>query len=266
MTLLYTSTGTGPYYPDVAPVLATEWWWLAQTEIMEMTKRGVPGVWTYNYYDGWVPNYPVLDRGHAQLHRQVLRNAELRRRRRWRRPRRRELRPGPRLRQLQPDAAARRRRCRAGRRPRPRVGGGQSREWYRPFPVPPEGVQWSGRANINMQQSALLIAMNAVAKNKEMFLENYYIKNKMMIEKGKTRAPYAYVIPAQQRRRAEAAELMNYFRREAVEVHTATAPFSDRQRPGGGRRLHHPARSALWRPGQHDARHAVVPGTESASV
>ena len=35
----------------------TEWWWLAQNEIMEMTKRGVPGVWTYNYYDGWVPNY-----------------------------------------------------------------------------------------------------------------------------------------------------------------------------------------------------------------
>ena len=30
---------------------------LAQNEIAEMTKRGVPGVWTYNYYDGWVPNY-----------------------------------------------------------------------------------------------------------------------------------------------------------------------------------------------------------------
>ena len=54
-------------------------------------------------------------------------------------------------------------------------------------------MQWSGRANINMQQSAILIAMNAVAKNQEMFLENYYIKNKMMIEQGKTRAPYAYV-------------------------------------------------------------------------
>ena len=24
---------------------------------MEMAKRGVPGVWTYGYYDGWVPNY-----------------------------------------------------------------------------------------------------------------------------------------------------------------------------------------------------------------
>ena len=22
-----------------------------------MVKRNVPGVWTYNYYDGWVPNY-----------------------------------------------------------------------------------------------------------------------------------------------------------------------------------------------------------------
>ncbi len=24
---------------------------------MEMTKRGVPGVWTYGFYDGWTPNY-----------------------------------------------------------------------------------------------------------------------------------------------------------------------------------------------------------------
>ena len=57
VNLLYVSTGTGPYNPVVAPIQTNEWWWLAQTEIMEMTKRGVPGVWTYNYYDGWVPNY-----------------------------------------------------------------------------------------------------------------------------------------------------------------------------------------------------------------
>ena len=24
---------------------------------MEMAKRSVPGVWTYGFYDGWVPNY-----------------------------------------------------------------------------------------------------------------------------------------------------------------------------------------------------------------
>ncbi len=119
-------------------------------------------------------------------------------------------------------AGARQRRPPPGRL----VAGGQSREWYRPFPVPPEGVQWSGRANINMQQSALLIALNTVAKSRELILENYYVKNKMMVEKGKTQAPYAYVIPAKQRRRADAADLMNYFRRDAVEVHTATAPFT----------------------------------------
>ena len=55
--LLYVSTGTGPYNTVVDPIQVNEWWLLAQTEIMEMTKRGVPGVWTYNYYDGWVPNY-----------------------------------------------------------------------------------------------------------------------------------------------------------------------------------------------------------------
>ena len=57
VNLLYVSTGTGPYNPIVDPLQVNEWWLLAQNEILEMTKRGVPGVWTYNYYDGWVPNY-----------------------------------------------------------------------------------------------------------------------------------------------------------------------------------------------------------------
>ena len=39
------------------PIAIDEWWLLGETEIMEMAKRGVPGVWTYGYYDGWVPNY-----------------------------------------------------------------------------------------------------------------------------------------------------------------------------------------------------------------
>ena len=54
---LYVSTGTGPYNVSLDPLQIDEWWWLAETEIMEMAKRGVPGVWTYGYYDGWVPNY-----------------------------------------------------------------------------------------------------------------------------------------------------------------------------------------------------------------
>ena len=75
-----------------------------------------------------------------------------------------------------------------------------------------------------MQQSALLIAMNNVAKNKETFLENYYLKNKRPIERGKAQAPYAYVIPAAQRRRVEAAELMNLLRLQGPRSTRPTPP------------------------------------------
>ena len=54
---LYVSTGTGPYNDSLDPIQVNEWWLLAETEVMEMAKRGVPGVWTYGFYDGWVPNY-----------------------------------------------------------------------------------------------------------------------------------------------------------------------------------------------------------------
>src|ERR1035441_8895490 len=53
---LYVSTGTGPYNTALDAIAIDEWWLLGQTEVMEMAKRGVPGVFTYGYYDGWVPN------------------------------------------------------------------------------------------------------------------------------------------------------------------------------------------------------------------
>jgi hypothetical protein len=189
VTLLYTSTGTGPYNSVVDPIQVNEWWLLAQTEIMEMTKRGVPGVWTYNYYDGWVPNYMFWI---GVTHNSIGRFYE-----------------------TQSFGGA-------VNRPLPVQ---QSREWYRPNPTPPDMV-WGPRNNVNMQQSAILIAMNSVAKNKDTFLENYYVKNKHTVERGRTQAPYAYVVPAKQRRIVEAAELMNLIRREGAEVHTAGAAFT----------------------------------------
>lgn len=190
VTLLYTSTGTGPYNTIVDPIQVNEWWLLAQTEVMEMTKRNVPGVWTYNYYDGWVPNYMFWI---GVTHNSIGRFYETQ--------------------------------SYGGAQNRPMGAVNQSREWYRPNPTPND-ITWGPRANVNMQQSAILIAMNNVAKNKETFLENYYLKNKHTIERGKTQAPYAYVIPAKQRRPVEAAELMNLIRREGAEVHTANAAFS----------------------------------------
>jgi hypothetical protein len=189
VTLLYVSTGTGPYNTVVDPIQINEWWLLAQNEMMEMAKRNVPGVWTYNFYDGWVPNYMFWI---GVTHNSIGRFYETQSYRG----------------QNYPMGAL-----------------NQSREWYRPNPAPND-VTWGPRANVNMQQSAILISMNNVAKNKETFLENYYLKNKHTIERGQAKAPHAYVIPAAQRRKVEAAELMNLLRKEGAEVHTANAAFT----------------------------------------
>jgi hypothetical protein len=187
-TLLYTSTGTGPYNTVVDPIQINEWWLLAQNDMVELAKRKVPGVWTYNFYDGWVPNYMFWI---GVTHNSIGRFYETQSFRGQNYP----------------------------------VGGNQSREWYRPNPTPGD-VQWGPRANVNMQQSGILISMHNVAKNKEFFLENYYLKNKHAIERGQTKAPYAYVIPAGQRKRVEAADLMNLIRRQGAEVHTANSAFT----------------------------------------
>src|SRR5712692_9743697 len=54
---LYTSTGTGPYNAWLDPIVVSEWQKMAYFEIEKMTERGVPGIWTHGFYDGWAPNY-----------------------------------------------------------------------------------------------------------------------------------------------------------------------------------------------------------------
>jgi hypothetical protein len=186
-TLLYTSTGSGPYNPIVDAVQVDEWWLLAKTEVMEMTKRGVPGVWTYNFYDGWNSNYLFWL---GVTHNSIGRFYE----------------------------------TQSFRGQNYTVGGGQSREWYRPNPTP-SNVPWGPRSNVNMQQSALLFAMNHVAKNGELYLENYYVKNKRAVERGKTQAPHAYVLK-NEKPKVQAADLVNLLRLQGIEVHTANAAFT----------------------------------------
>ena len=191
VSYLYSSTGAGPYNVALDPLQTDEWWLLSKYEVAEMTKRGVPGVWTGGFYDGWTPNYLFFI---ANTHNSIGRFYETQT-------------YGPRNQDLRLPAAS------------------TSREWYRPNPPLPQ-IKWGPRNNVNIQQSALLLAMSFVAKNKEMFLENYYLKNKRAIDKGKSETPYAWVIPAGQRRRGEAASLVNLLRLEGVEVHTANAPFA----------------------------------------
>jgi hypothetical protein len=188
---LYVSTGTGPYNNSLDPIAIDEWWLLGETEVMEMAKRGVPGVFTYGYYDGWVPNYLFWI---ALTHNSFGRFYEVQ--------------------SYGPDV-----------NPNLTLGAtATSREWYRPNPPLPT-IAWGPRNNTNIQESGLIIAMNQVAKNKELYLENYYLKNKRSVDKGKNGPTYAWLIPAAQRRKADAADMVNDLRTQGVEIHRADAAF-----------------------------------------
>jgi hypothetical protein len=189
---LYTSTGTGPYNTSLDPIQSNEWWLLAETEVMEMTKRGVPGVFTYGFYDGWVPNYLFWI---AHTHNSFGRFYEVQ--------------------SYGPD-------IQKNLKLAPTV---TSREWFRPNPPLPV-IDWGPRNNTNIQESALLFAMNKVATDRTIYLENYWTKNRNAIETGRTGAINAYVIPAVQHARHNATDMINMLRQQGIEVNTAAAGFT----------------------------------------
>jgi Zinc carboxypeptidase len=189
-TYLYASTGTGPYNDALDPIVVDEWWMLAENDVMELTKRGVPGVWTYGFYDGWVPNYMFFI---AHSHNSIGRFYEVQ----SYGPDPYEVRPGPTV---------------------------TSKEWFRPNPPLPS-IKWGPRNNTNIQESAILFALNHVAKNKDLYLENYWLKNRRAVDKGKQGPTHAWVIPATQRRKADAAAAVNALRGQGLEISRATAPF-----------------------------------------
>jgi Zinc carboxypeptidase len=197
---LYTSTGTGPYNAWLDPITIDEWQLLAYHEVEELTKRGVPGVWTHGFYDGWAPNYMFyVANGHNAIGRfyETFGNGGA-------------------------DTMDR------------TVTQQAQRDWYRPNPPMPR-VKWSMRNNVNMQQSAILLAMNFVANNKDRFLQNFYIKSKRAISKANNEGPAAYVVPANQSRVAEAADMINLLRLMGVEVQTADKEIAmkDQKFPAG---------------------------------
>ena len=188
---LYSSTGTGPYNEALDPITINEWWTLANTDVSELTKRGVPGVFTYGFYDGWVPNYMFFI---AHSHNAIGRFYEVQS-------------YGPDIQEnLRLPATT------------------TSREWFRPNPPLPS-IKWGPRNNTNIQQSGVLFSLNHFAKNKATYLENYWLKNKRSIEKGKTGSVNAWVVPANQRRKADAADAVNEMMRQGLEIHRADAAF-----------------------------------------
>jgi len=187
---LYASTGTGPYNEALDAITIGEWWVLAENDVIEMTKRDVPGVWTYSFYDGWTPNYMFTI---AHTHNAVGRFYEV-------------ASYGPDNRTLNVNSRT------------------TSREWFRPNPPLPE-IEWGPRNNTNIQQSAVLFSLKYAADHRDWFLENYWIKNKRSIAEGVEGDINGWVIPANQRRKADAADAVNELMRQGLEIHRADRDF-----------------------------------------
>lgn len=187
---LYTSTGTGPYNEALDAITITEWWILAENDVLEMTKRDVPGVWTYSFYDGWTPNYMFSI---AHSHNAIGRFYEV-------------ASYGPQNRTLTVGSTT------------------TSREWFRPNPPLPT-IEWGPRNNTNIQQSAVLFSLKYTADHREMFLDNYWLKNKRSIRKGVDGPINAWVIPSGQRRASDAVDAVNELMRQGLEIHRADDSF-----------------------------------------
>jgi Zinc carboxypeptidase len=188
---LYISTGTGPYNAWLDPIVESEWQTMAYNEIEQLTEKGVVGVWTHGFYDGWAPNYMFyVANGHNSIGRfyETFGN----------------LYPQTEDRTLKPSAT--------------------SREWYRPNP-PLAKVKWSLRNNINMQQSGLILALDYMAQHPQDFLGNFYLKSKRSVAKAATEGPVAWAILNDGRRPALAAQLANLLQRQGAEVHKLDHDF-----------------------------------------
>ncbi len=184
---LYISTGTGPYNAWLDPIVINEWQEMAYNEVEEFAKRDVPGVWTQGFYDGWAPNYMFFI---ANNHNAIGRFYET----------------------FGGGGAD------SGMRT---VGASQtSRTWFRPNPPLPQ-VKWSIRNNINLQQTGVLLALQYTATRRDKMLNNFYLKGKRSVAKATAEGPAAYVVPADEKRQGNAAELINVLRRQGCEIHVA---------------------------------------------
>jgi hypothetical protein len=160
---LYDNTvGDGPYNAWIDPMLADEWQMMGWNNVSEMTKFGMPGVFTHGTFDTWSPSYLMFI---AATHNGISRLYET-------------FGNGgadTEERTLRPNEYA--------------------RTWFKQNPPLPK-AKWSQRNNNNYEETGVLTALAYFSANNKLFLHNFYLKAKRSIEKPKTEGPAAYVFTA----------------------------------------------------------------------
>src|ERR1700693_4695962 len=190
---LYDNTvGDGPYNAWIDPILADEWQMMGWNNVSEMTKFGMPGVFTHGTFDTWSPIYLMFI---AAMHNGISRlyetfgngGADTEER---------TLRPNE-----------------------------YSRTWYRQNPPLPK-AKWSQRNNNNYEETGVLTGLAYFAANNKLFLRNFYLKAKRSIEKPLTAGPAAYVFPADDPRPGAQADLLRMLQGQGCEISRASAAFT----------------------------------------
>src|SRR5690348_2237501 len=190
---LYDNTaGDGPFNAWVDPILTDEWEMIGWRNVSDMTKFGMPGVFTHGVFDTWSPGYLMFI---AAMHNGISRLYEtfgnggadtLER-------------------TLDPQDYA--------------------RTWYKQNPPLPKTL-WSQRDNNNYEQTGLLTSLHYFNENKRLFLKNFYLKAKRSVTKPTAEGPAAYVLPSDDPRPGSQAELLRVLQKQAVEISRATSAFT----------------------------------------
>jgi hypothetical protein len=190
---LYDNTaGDGPFNAWVDPILTDEWEMIGWRNVADMTKFGMPGVFTHGVFDTWSPGYlmsiAAMHNGISRLY-ETFGNGGA----------------DTLERTLDPEEYA--------------------RTWYRQNPPLPKAL-WSQRDNNNYEETGLLTSLHYFNENKRLFLKNFYLKAKRSVTKPAAEGPAAYILPADDPRTDSQAELLRVLQKQAVEISRATAAFT----------------------------------------
>ncbi|MFC0205727.1 M14 family zinc carboxypeptidase [Novosphingobium soli] len=194
---MYTYSGQAPQNPDLDPILFGELPWFANFEMAQMTKYGMPGVWTHGFVDAWTPGYlAFMSSNHNGMLRmyETFGNAGA----------------TTMLRHVAPEVQT-----------GVRGGDWTKRDWYRPLP-PYKEVMWSMRNNTNYMETGILTALDLASRFPNVILENFYKKSSNAVVAGSSEAPYAYVIPAGQADSARIKFVTDVLRMQGIEIGRAT--------------------------------------------
>jgi hypothetical protein len=190
---LYDNTaGDGPFNAWVDPILTDEWEMIGWRNVSDMTKFGMPGVFTHGVFDTWSPGYLMFI---AAMHNGISRLYET-------------FGNGG-----------------ADTLERTLDQEEYARTWYRQNPPLPK-VLWSQRDNNNYEQTGLLTSLHYFNENKRLFLKNFYLKAKRSVTKPAAEGPSAYVLSADDPRLGSQAALLQVLQKQAVEISRSTAAFT----------------------------------------